>query len=150
VARLKEGQCYKNLGNTKRALGLYHDILSQPDDIDQLRRLRVTSMYLSLECWTSVQEKLYELAFSQGEEFLKQLRPGEASWPEWQAVRFHTSRGYLLAAGTLGPDRTEERSDWLTHARGHIAPLVDAAGPYREAARQLAADVERAAEAKSP
>jgi tetratricopeptide (TPR) repeat protein len=145
VARLKQGQCYRNLGNTKRALGLYHDLLSQPGDIEGLRRLRVTSMYLSLECWTSTQEKLYELALSQGEEFLKQYRQSEAAWPEWQAVRYHTARGYLLAATQL-PVGTTERDDFLTQAESHLAAVRATTGPYRDAAQDVAAEVRRAME----
>ncbi len=113
IARLKQGQCYRNLGDTKRAVGLYNDILSQPDDLSPLRRLRVTAMHLSLECWTTPQEKLYELAFSQGEEYLTRVRPEEKLWPEWQAVRYQTARGYLLAAEALPADRATERAEML-------------------------------------
>jgi hypothetical protein len=148
IARLKQGQCYRNLGDTKRALGLYNDILSQPDELTALRRLRVTAMYLSLECWTTPQEKLFELAFSQGEEYLNQIRPEEQAWPEWQAVRFHTARGYLSAAAGLPADRAGERTEMLGHAREHAAALSEADGPYRSAATALLAEVRRAEERK--
>ena len=48
TARLKQGQCYKQLGDTRRALGLYNDLLTQPDDLPVLHRLRVSAMYLSV------------------------------------------------------------------------------------------------------
>jgi hypothetical protein len=144
IARLKQGQCYRNLGDTKRALGLYNDVLSQPDELAALRRLRVTAMYLSLECWTTAEEKLFELAFSQGEEYLAGVRPEEKSWPEWQAVRFHTARGYLLAAGALTGDRLDERPELLVRAGEHAAALSESDGPYRSAATSLLAEVRRA------
>lgn len=142
MARLKEGQCYRSLGNPKRALGLYNDILSQPAEIEGLRRLRIASMYLSLECWNMPQEKLHELALSQGELFLKQQRPEEAAWPEWQAVRYHTARGYYMAAELL-PEGSVDRDDFLGQARSHASALQKVAGPYRDAARQLAAEIDR-------
>jgi hypothetical protein len=144
IARLKQGQCYRNLGDTKRALGLYNDILSQPDELSPLRRLRVTAMHLSLECWTTPQEKLYELAFSQGEEYLNGVRPEEKLWPEWQGVRYQTARGYLLAAEALPADRLMERAEMLAHARQHATAVGESEGPYREAGRTLLGDVGRA------
>lgn len=150
MARLKQGQCYRNLGDTKRALGLYSDLIEQPADLEPLRRLRVSAMYLSLDAWTSPEEKLYELALSQGENFLLGCKPEETAWPEWQAVRYHTARGYLLAVNGLKPEQTAERAEYLQHARGHAAALAEAAGPYQAAARALVAQAEAAGAAKSP
>ena len=141
MARLKQGQCYKALGDTRRALGLYNDLLTQPDELAALRRLRVAAMYLSLECWTTEQEKLYELAFSQGEEYLTHLRPEEKSWPEWYAVRYFTARGYFLAAAGLGPERAADRQAWFRRAAEQAEQLAKEANPYQAAAADLAAEV---------
>jgi hypothetical protein len=137
MARLRQGECTFLIGDTRRALGLYDDILNQPADLEELRRLRVAAMYLSLECWTTEREKLYELAFSQGEEYLTHLRPEEESWPEWQAVRYHTARGYQLAAAALGADRAGDRAQYLEKAKGHAEKLAGVAGPFQELARTL-------------
>jgi len=137
TARLKQGQCCFRMGDTRRALGLYDDILNQPADLEMLRRLRITAMYFSLECWTTEREKLYELAFSQGEEYLTHLRPEEESWPEWQAVRYHTARGYQLAAAGLGADRAADRAEYLDKAKNHAEKLAATAGPYQELARSI-------------
>ena len=144
MARLKQGQCYKALGDTRRALGLYNDLLTQPDELAALRRLRVAAMYLSLECWTTEQEKLYELAFSQGEEYLTHLRPEEKAWPEWYAVRYFTARGYFLAAAGLGPERADDRRAWLRRAGEQAEQLAKEANPYQAAAADLAAEVAKA------
>lgn len=137
-ARLKQGQCYQNLGDARRALGLFNDILSQPD-IPQLHRMRVQAMYLSLECWNSEQEKLHELAFTEGEGYLKTQPRNEELWPEWQAVRFHTSQGYLLAATTKKKDGTwpADRAEWFAKAREHAEKLGEQPGPYKAAVEAL-------------
>jgi hypothetical protein len=138
MARLKQGECTFRLGDTRRALGLYDDILNQPANLEPLRRLRVAAMYLSLECWTTEREKLYELALTQGEEYLTQVRPEEETWPEWHAVRFHTARGYQLAAAGLGAGRAADRAKYLAKAKQHAEKLAETPGPYQEAARSLA------------
>ncbi|MCE9603684.1 MAG: hypothetical protein K8U03_02150 [Planctomycetia bacterium] len=145
MARLKQGMCYKNLGEPRRALGLYNDLLTQPDEIKPLHRMRVAAMYLSLECWTTEQEKLYELAFSQGEEYLTHLPHEEESWPEWQAVRYFTARGYLLAAmDKKKKPSPADRGAWLVKARTHAEPLTKKPGPYQAAADQLLIDLDGA------
>jgi len=145
MARLKHGECTKQLGDTRRALGLFTDILGQPD-LKQLHPLRVNAMFLSLECWTSDREKMYILAFSQGEEYLAGLPRNEELWPAWQAVRYHTARGYFLAAtekkkdGGANPDRAE----WLGKAREHAVTLANLSGPYKPSAEKLLEDVAKA------
>jgi hypothetical protein len=138
-ARLKQGQCHQNLGDPRRALGLFTDILGQPDHIPQLHRMRVQAMYLSLECWNSEQEKMHELAFTEGEGYLTKLPRNEELWPEWQAVRFHTAQGYLLAATTKKKDGKlpDDRADWLAKAREHAEKLGEQSGPYKAAVEAL-------------
>jgi hypothetical protein len=44
----------------------------------------------------------------------------------------------------LPTDRATERDEFLVHARGHAANLAETVGPYQQAARDLAAEVDRA------
>jgi hypothetical protein len=140
-ARVKQGECYKNLNEPRRALGILNDITSQPD-LQPLHKLRITAMYLSQECWNLEREKMYELAFSQGEEYLAGLPSEEELWPEWQAVRYQTARGYLLAAtkqkdGAANPNRSE----WLAKSREHAGKVAEQSGSYRKDAQELLADL---------
>lgn len=139
TARLRQGLCYRNLGDPRRALGLFSDILGQPETIRELHRLRVQAMSLSLECWNSEQEKLHELAFTEGEGYLTKLPRNEELWPEWQAVRFHTAQGYLLAATTKKKDGNlpADRAEWLVKAREHAEKLGEQSGPYKAAVDAL-------------
>jgi hypothetical protein len=137
-ARVKQGECYKNLNEPRRALGILTDITSQPD-LKPLHRLRVTATYLSQECWNLEKEKMYQLAFSEGEEYLAGLPSEEEMWPEWQAVRYQTARGYLLAAtekpkdGAANPNRAE----WLAKSREHAGKLAEQPGMYQASAKGL-------------
>ena len=86
LARIKQGQCYQDMGDTRRALGLYADILGQPDDIAEFRKLKASALYLSMQCWLSEGEKKYELAALKGEEWLQTGRTGEDRQPDWLAI----------------------------------------------------------------
>lgn len=144
-ARLRQGQCYQNLGDPRRALGLFSDILGQPDNIAELHRLRVQAMYLTLECWNSEQEKLHELAFTEGESYLTKLPRNEELWPEWQAVRFHTAQAYLLAATTKKKDGSlpADRAEWFGKAREHAVKLGEQPGPYKAVVEALLNQIQK-------
>ncbi len=104
AARLQEGQCYQELGDVKRALGLYNDLLGQPDELKTLRPYKASAMYLSLQCWTAESEKLYELASIQADEFIRASSNDELIRPEWLAVRYYGALANELYAATLPAD----------------------------------------------
>jgi hypothetical protein len=79
------------MGDTRRALGLYADIIGQPEELDQLRKQRAAAMYLSMQCWTSDTEKKDELAVQEGEKFLQKIRGFEDRQPEWLTIRYYTA-----------------------------------------------------------
>ena len=152
AARLKEGQCYQELKDTKRALGLFADLLGQPDNLTALRPYKASAMYLSLQCWTDDNEKLYELATIQGEEFLKGSSTGELSRPEWLAVRYFTALANKLRLSQLPPKPTvpaeiTEKQKCFDSARQNSEIVASTPGEYQDAGRNLLKDLLGSADA---
>lgn len=140
TARIKQGQCYAELGDTRRAVGLWADILQQPEEIASLRPLRLAAMHLTLECWNGPLEQRYELATIKGEEWLRQARvPQENAQTEWLAVRYQTAVAHVRFAATLpeGEARTAERD----RARELAQHVVRHPGPWQAAAAKLLDDL---------
>lgn len=142
AARLKEGQCYQELKDTKRALGLYADLLGQPDDLKPLRAYKASAMYLSLQCWNEETERLFELAYRQGDEFIKGSEPGELSRPEWLAVRYYTAVSHKnriaqLKKEKLTNEETTEKQRCFDMARQNAEIVASTQGEYQDAARAL-------------
>ena len=141
TARLKEGQCYQELGDTKRALGLYNDLLGQPDELKALRPYKASAMYLSLECWISDTEKLYELATIQGAEFINASSNDELVRPEWQAVRYFTAAANEKFAASFKPDVKGEELNRKQRALDAAAENAEAVagvmGEYQDRSRAL-------------
>lgn len=158
AARLKEGQCYQELKDTKRALGLYADLLGQPDELKPLRPYKASAMYLSLQCWNEDTERLFELAYRQGDEFIKGSEPGELARPEWLAVRYFTAVSHKNRLGQLPKEKltneeTTEKQRCFDMARQNAEIVASTQGEYQEAARgllkDLLGDVDPNAEPKS-
>ncbi|MCE9603683.1 MAG: hypothetical protein K8U03_02145 [Planctomycetia bacterium] len=145
AARLQEGQCYQELKDTKRALGLYNDLLGQPDDLKSLRPYKASALYLSLQCWTAETEKLYELAAIQAEEFIRGSSNEELSRPEWLAVRYYGAVANKLWSGTFpagakGEEATKKQRA-LDHAADYAEVVASATGEYQDLARALLKEI---------
>lgn len=146
AARLKEGQCYQELKDTKRALGLYADLLGQPNELKALRPYKASAMYLSLQCWTSDSEKMYELAYRQGDEFLKESANDELQSPEWLAVRYFTALAHKLRYSQLpekpaAGEETKEKQFCYDAARQNAEVVASTQNEYQDPARALLKDL---------
>ncbi|MEX0713278.1 MAG: hypothetical protein WD278_13065, partial [Pirellulales bacterium] len=137
LARVKQGQCYQDMGDTKRALGFYSEILSQPEELDEFRKLKATALHLTLQCLTSDQEKKHEEAIARGKEWLAGARGAEERYPDWLAVRYYLALAQKSHADALDPKETAKRKSALAEARKHANFVGKHAGEYREAARKL-------------
>ncbi|MBL9093605.1 MAG: hypothetical protein JNL96_20475 [Planctomycetaceae bacterium] len=141
AARLQEGQCYQELGDVKRALGLYNDLLGQPDELKTLRPYKASAMYLSLQCWTAESEKLYELASIQADEFIRASSNDELIRPEWLAVRYYGALANELYAATLPADakgqEANKKQNALDKAAEYAEVVASTANEYQDLARVL-------------
>lgn len=141
AARLKEGQCYQELKDTKRALGLYNDLLGQPDELKTLRPYKASAMYLSLQCWTSDTEKLYELATLQADEFIRGSSNDELNRPEWLAVKYYGALANELFAASFPADAKGEelkkKQAALDSAAEYAEAVAGVTGEYQDLSRAL-------------
>ena len=147
MARVKQGQCCQELGDTRSALGYYAAILQQPDDIAPLRPLKATAMRLSLECWTGSQENRQELAFQEGEAFLVNTQKVEARQPDFLAIYYYTALGYQRYREKLRPEEAALQGEMLVRATQYAEQAAAHPGEFQDAAKQLAAAL-RAAQAQ--
>lgn len=142
AARLKEGQCYQELKDTKRALGLFSEILGQPDELKPLRPYKAQAMYFSLQCWNEKNERHYELAYRCGNEFIKTSEPGELVRPEWLSVRYFTALSCWNRVNQLSdpkptPEGQAEMQRCFDFAQQHAKIVAATQNEHQDAARKL-------------
>lgn len=140
MARLKEGECYQELGDTKRAIGHYETLLGQGDD-PQLRPLKTTALHLALQCFTSDNEKNYEGAVNRGEEWLEKALPADSRTPDGLGITYFTALANKMLADSLKKPEDQQRKKALLLAAKKQAQFVSKASafnnPYRDDAQEL-------------
>ncbi|HVC97387.1 MAG TPA: hypothetical protein VND64_27140, partial [Pirellulales bacterium] len=137
IARANEGQCYQDLGDTKRALGLYETILSQPDNIEEFRKLKSSAMHLSMQCWISDTEKKYDVAVNTGDKWLNNAKPDEEHSPDGLSIRYYVAVANKLVAGGLKPEEDSARKKALSEAKKQAGYVRKYDSDHKEDAKKL-------------
>lgn len=148
LAATSQGRCYLDLGDTKRALGAFTEILAQPDEPEELRRLKAHALHLALQAWTSDAEKSYETAAQKGAEFLSKAgRGAETRSGDGLAIRFYTAVALKKHAESLGKKDDAQKKQELRDARKQAKEAAAFAGEYQDQAKQLFQELAGSAEA---
>lgn len=140
MARLKEGQCYQDLGDTRRAIGMYETLFSQGDDAS-VRPLKATALHLTLQCLTSENEKNYPMAVERGEDWLEKALPADTRTTDGLGIAYFTAVANKQLADTLTKPEELPRKKGLLQAAKKQSQFVAKASsynnPYRDEAQQL-------------
>ncbi len=148
LAATSQGHCYLDLGDTKRALGAFTEILAQPDEPEELRRLKAHALHLALQAWTSDAEKNYETAAQKGTEFLsKGGRGAETRSGEWLAIRFFTAVALKKHAESLDKKDDAQKKQELRDARKQAKEAASLPGEYQDQAKELFQELAGSADA---
>lgn len=144
LARVKEGECYQNMGDDKsikRALGLYEHILGQPDD-DALRRMKSAAMHLAMQCMLTDAEKKYDIAIARGQDWLNKARPDEERSADGLGIRYHLALAEKKLADSLEkPEDKGRRSGLIADARKQASFVRKSPGAYKVEADKLYASL---------
>jgi tetratricopeptide (TPR) repeat protein len=131
-ANLYEGRCYQALGEYKKALGCYDNILAQPDGDPAFRRLIATGHRFQAECL--IAQEQYDAAISNCETWLKKAHGMETQEPEWLAVRFRLADAYRAKAQSLDEENAQFR-ELIGEAREAYRIVSREPGEFQQEAR---------------
>ncbi|MBS0209757.1 MAG: hypothetical protein JSS27_12475 [Planctomycetes bacterium] len=137
-AHIKQGECLQLMGDHKAAIGIYNDILGQPEDAAEFRKLQAAALYRKLQCHLAMKDT--ELAAKGGEEWIGKIAGNEESMPDWLAVFYFTATAEKMLSDAL-PEKDKQKAAYLKSARENLLRVVKYPGPYRDDARQLLSKV---------
>ncbi len=138
-----EARCYQDIGdqeNLHRALGIYDELLLQPDASEPFRVLKAKVLRLAMEAWCNPLQKKYEAASQRGEEWLKKARPDQERAPEGLAIRYFAALALhqQVLAEKAKKDGDAEVARRLASRIPKMAKYVsDNSGEYQKAAKDL-------------
>jgi len=140
-ARMWEGRCYKELGQTDKAFEAFEELLAQPDDPLEYRLVKNKTLVLYLETCLLPKVKKYQEAIQKYLEWEKSARGNEETSPEGLAIKCLAAEAALERARTLktsDPDQASERRELLGLCRELLSFVSRRPGEYQQRARVLA------------
>ena len=135
-AQVKQGECLLDLGDSKQALGIFRQILAQPDQ-DALRRIKAIALRLQLKILTSETEKKYVEAIKEGQAWIDQAQPAETRREDGLGIRYYTALAMKSRSETLPPEEERDKPELIAGARRNASFVARAPSPYSEDAKKL-------------
>lgn len=137
-AHLLEGRCYQALGELKKAIGCYQDLVDQPAELPVMRSLMAQAIRRQAECYT-LQDDL-DTAIAVCSQWLDQARGAEIDDPNWLAVRYQLALAHqaMGLAARQKKDSDGERAH-LKAARTQARTVARAPSVWQKPASVLLA-----------
>jgi len=133
-ARLWEGRCYKDLGDSKKALEAFDELLMQPDDPQAFRTLKNKALILALETYMLPEVKNYAEAMKKGTAWKQSARGAEESSDDGLAIQFLAAKASLAYARKL-EKKDPKRQESLINARQLLQFVAKFPGDYQRQAK---------------
>ena len=133
-ARLWQGRCYRQLGQYKKAISIFSELVTQPGDAPAIRRLVNRTTVQILQTYNDPKVHEYNKAIEAYETWDKSATHSDRSGAEGSAIRFLAAEAYLhFAKGLAKGDPGKKRR--LKKARGLFRSVSRTAGEYQAKAK---------------
>ncbi|OHB71270.1 MAG: hypothetical protein A2V70_09015 [Planctomycetes bacterium RBG_13_63_9] len=135
-ARMWEGRCYRELGETDKAFAAFEEVMAQPGEAEAFRRLRDKALILLLETALLPDVKEYQKAVDKVRKWEQSAIGREQSSSDGLAIQCLAGEAALECARTL--DKREEgdaRAQYLKEAKQYFSFIVRFPGAYQQKAR---------------
>ncbi len=139
-ARMWEGRCYKELGQTDKAFEAFEEVLAQPDEPPAYRLAKNKTLVLYLETCLEPGVKKYQQALEKYLAWEQTARGDEERSPEGLAIKCLTAEAALERLRTLktsDPEQAAEHRELLGLSRELLSFVSRAPGEYQQQARVL-------------
>ncbi len=142
-AMMLEGGCHQDLGDVKRALGLYREVLDGPGEGPQFEELKAKTLRMALEGYLDPSQKMYEEVVKRGEEWLRTARADLEQSPEGLAIAYFTAKAYhemkLRDENSDDPKKKNEVRTYPDLIVKHVKNVSSVYNEFQQPARELMA-----------
>lgn len=134
-ALLYEGECYQLMGDHKRALSYFKELLENQDNSAGVRRLKSRALARAIESWLADdRDGGPDRSIKMAEDWLKQSRGNEEQDPSWLDLRLQLARAYRMKS-QVGSGRAASRAEG--DARKIARELARKRSPVQKEAQEL-------------
>ncbi len=122
TARVYEGRCYAERGDTKQALEAFNNVIVDlPDGDTAFRSLKTQALKYAVELWLA--DKDYAKAVDKSAAWAKSARGAELQDADWLALKLSSAQALVGLAGTL-PTNDEKIAGYLADARAFALDVL--------------------------
>ncbi|MDF1843420.1 MAG: hypothetical protein P1U77_18440 [Rubripirellula sp.] len=142
-ARMYQGRCNAQMGKTKDALAYYGDLLDQPDEPLEMRRLKTETLRLAMDSWLAPSERKYLVAIKQANRWIETVPRSFQRDADMLAIRLGLARALQMQAQDFSSRGMNQAviTQSLAAARDHAEFVAGEEGALQEAALQLAEEL---------
>ena len=143
-AKLYRGRCLHHLGKGAEALGLFRELLDEPEDSAAFRELKQAALKQALESWLDPARDGYAEAVDRGGQWLARLTPGQLRLPDALAIQYSLAQANQAFANELKEKNPRDRlaAERLRVARDLAREVAKYPGERQQDARRLLADIQ--------
>jgi len=144
-ARLYQARCHHEMGDFKNAFAFFEELLEQPFDDEQLRKLRTKTLRMSLECLLDSpvekgKTKNFMGSITICADWVKKVLPAEDTTPDWLGLRLQLAKAYKADADAR-PAGDPLKKSHLNQARRLAKYVADCPGEFKKEAKTLLASL---------
>ncbi len=140
-AGMLEARCLQDMGDIRRALGIYEELLVQPDEPAPFQNLKAKALRLALEAWMLPEQKKYEEVARRGDEWVKNARPDLERSAEGLGIRYFTALAYhemkLRDENSADAAKKNEAKKYPAQVVRHISVVADHFGEFQKQAKEM-------------
>jgi tetratricopeptide (TPR) repeat protein len=138
-AGMWQGRNLMELGDYKRALGIFDELLAQPDQPEEFRVMKNKVLRLAMEGWNNATQHLYDQAAKKGDEWIKAARVTEDRTPEGLGIRYYTALALHNLVESTGKEAkaADENKRRVRELQSHALFVAKMPGEYQQLAKDL-------------
>jgi len=134
-ARMYEGRCYKELGDTEKALKAFADLLVQPDEPQAFRIMKNKALVFLLETALAGDDPQYDEAVKKYQAWDQTARGAEESSADGLAIKYLSGEAFFERSKQQ--KKADDRKADLTEARKLFNYVADRPGEYQSRAKAM-------------
>ncbi|MEE8452911.1 MAG: hypothetical protein V3R99_13380 [Thermoguttaceae bacterium] len=135
-ARMWEGRCYRELGETEKAYEAFEDLLQQTDDRQSVRDMKAKAIVLLLETTLLPGETTFEKGLAEAVNWEEDARGREETSPDGLAIKYLAGDVALQYARSLKKkDDADKKTDTINQARKFFKAVASLPGEYQKQAK---------------
>lgn len=140
VARYWQARCFHELGDLRKALGIFNELLAHRGRSSQMLSLQDGARHLRLVCLNHSSRKDYQLVIEESRRWIDLAAESRRKSSSGQGIRWEFARGLEMAAMKSTSD--EERGKLLGEAVSVLSELSKAKGAYQKRAGEKVEELE--------